>query len=292
MKKLVCGLILLALALGCAAGSAEAKGVWWWRGADARNAAEAEKRFAFLARQGVNEIYFWVDGQTSTEELVRFVRTARAKGFSVSWLSGDVSWIDPGCLGFEEVWARYRAYQKAAPADARFTALHLDVEPHQNAKLSKARKWQLYADFVLRATALVHRGGEKLEWDIPFWLDGIQVARGDKTDASLLELVMDVSDGVVLMSYRDTAKAMLDTAKQELDFAATRTCRVLLGAETGKSGEGDFVSYYEEGAAAMAAELDKVQKALAARNLKVATGVAVHHVGSWMALTAGPGNEP
>ena len=103
----------------------------------------------------------------------------------------------------------YLSYQKRAAQNERFYALHLDVEPHQDRKLSDERKWQLYADFVLRAAADVHAAGEKIEWDIPFWLDGIRVAFGERKDVSLLEVVMGASDCVALMSYRDTAEAIL-----------------------------------------------------------------------------------
>ena len=284
MKACVLFLLLLVAAAQPAAASCDVRAVWWWNAAAARETASAEGRLQFLAARGVNEVFFCVDAKMSCAELAGFVRKVRARGLRISWLAGDVSWIEPQNLGFDETWRRYQAYQQTAPADARFDALHLDVEPHQNRKLSDARKWQLYADFVLRATATVHKGGEKLEWDIPFWLDGLKVARDARTDASLLELVMDVSDGVVLMSYRDSAAAMLDTAREELACAATRRCRVLLGAETGKTDEGDFVSFYEEGDLALRTELEKVHTALRALNLPVPTGTAVHHVGAWMKL--------
>ena len=102
--------------------------------------------------------------------------------------------------------------------------------------------------------------------------------------ASVLELVMDSADGICIMSYRDTAKAMLDTARGEIDLAASRKCRVVLGAETGQTGEGDFVSYFEEGRKAMKAELEIVRKDLSTRNLPAGYGVAVHHIGSWQKL--------
>ena len=95
---------------------------------------------------------------------------------------------------------------------------------------------------------------------------------------------MDHSDGVVLMSYRDTAAAILETGREELALAKTRPCRVLFGAETGKTDEGDFVSFFEEGKAALKAELQKVRAVLAQTHLRAGSGISVHHVGSWQAL--------
>lgn len=261
-----------------------ASGAWWWDCAKAVDPDEAKPRLRFLRRQGVTEVYLCVSREASTEALVRFIRDARAHGLRVAYLAGDVSWIMPGNLGFDETFAHFRRHQRTAPADARFTALHLDVEPYQNRTLEKERLWQLYADFVLRVRALVQRAGEKLEWDIPFWLDGIRVVRGNRAAASLLELVMDSADGICIMSYRDTATAMLDISKEELALAASRPCRVLLGAETGRTDEEPFVSYQKDGKAKMATELQRVRAELARKGLPAGCGTAVHHVESWMSL--------
>lgn len=268
--------------------AAPTKGVWWWRGEDAASPDAAAKRFDFLEKRGVNEIYFCADwGKTPVEDIRRFVKSAGERGMRVACLAGDVSWIYPGKRGFAEILAKFAAYQASAAENERFYAIHLDVEPHQDKELSDERKWQLYADFVLRAAADVHALGEKVEWDIPFWLDNIRVAYGKRTDAPLLELLMDCSDCLTLMSYRDTGRAMYEVSKTEIDMAADRKgrgVRIVLGAETGQTGEGSVVTYYEEGEEKMEAELAKVSKALARSHLKNGCGVAVHHVGGWEKL--------
>ncbi len=278
---------VLFLAAGFSAGTASAqttKGVWWWRGESASRPDEAARRLEFLSAHGVGEIYFCVDLGKFQKETRDFVRKAHAKGMRVACLHGDVSWIRPGNRGFDETLALYLAYQKAAAPDEKFYALHLDVEPHQDPKLPDARKWQLYADFVLRAAADVHAAGEKIEWDIPFWLDNFKVAYGDKAEAPLLEVVMDNSDAVALMSYRDSAEAMLDVSKTEIEMAKSRSIRVILGAETGETGEGSVVTYFEEGAKKMDAELAKVTAVLDAAKVPSGAGIAIHHLGSWEKL--------
>ena len=284
MKRRILSVVLIA-GLATAARAAElAHATWWWHGPDANSPETYSEKLEFLASNGVDEVFFCVDPKTETKALGAFVRALRQRGMRVSWLAGDVSWIYPGKLGFDETYQRFIAYQRQAPADERFDAFHLDVEPHADRQLTDTRKWQLYADLVMRATATAHRDGERIEWDIPFWLDNLRVDYGSRTNAPLLDVVMDNSDGVCLMSYRDTAAAMLDTGKTELAMAAGRRCRVLLGAETGETGEGDFVSYYEEGKARMREQLDLVLQALGKSKLPTGGGVAVHHVGSWMKL--------
>lgn len=287
MRKRTKKILLLAFALAISTGVAFAKtskAVWWWRSEDVARVDVSEKRLAFLAGRGVNEIYFWADLKKYSKETRAFVKTAGKKGMRVALLSGDVSWIYPENRGFAEVMAQYLAYQKSAAVDERFYALHLDVEPHQDRKLSDKRKWQLYADFVLRASAEVHAAGEKIEWDIPFWLDNIHVEYGERKDVSLLEVVMGCSDCVALMSYRDTAEAMLDISKTEIDLAVKGRTRVVLGAETGETGEGSAVTFFEEGSKVMDCELAKVVKALDAAKVPAGAGIAIHHLGSWEKL--------
>lgn len=260
------------------------KAVWWWRSEDAARVDVSEKRLAFLAEHGVNEIYFWADLKKYPKETRALVKAAGKKGMRVALLSGDVSWISPENRGFAEVASAYLAYQKSAAADERFYALHLDVEPHQDRKLSDKRKWQLYADFVLRASAEVHAAGENIEWDIPFWLDNIFVEYGERKGVSLLEVVMGCSDCVALMSYRDTAEAMLDVSKTEIALAAKGRTRVVLGAETGETGEGSIVTFFEEGSKVMDRELAKVEKTLESAKVPAGAGIAIHHLGSWEKL--------
>ena len=202
----------------------------------------------------------------------------------VALLAGDVSWIRPGNRGFAETLILYRSYQRHAAPEEKFYALHLDVEPHQDTKLSDDRKWQLYADFVLRASADVHAAGEKIEWDIPFWLDGRRVVYGNREDAPILDVLTENSDCITLMSYRDTAEAMLDVSKTEIEMAKARNVRIVLGAETGETGEGGFVTFFEEGAGKMDAELAKVAEALDAAKVPAGAGIAIHHLGSWKKL--------
>ena len=285
-SKVLYAAVFLAVCLFAGAASAQTtKGVWWWRGEDAANPDEAARRMEFLKKHSVTEIYFCTDLKKERQaDVRRFVKAARGQGMRVAYLNGDVSWIRPGNRGFAETLARYLAYQKSAAPDEKFYAIHLDVEPHQDAKLPDARKWQLYADFVLRAAADIHAAGEKVEWDIPFWLDGIRVTYGYLENAPLLEVVMSAADGVALMSYRDTAEATLDVSKAEIALAKKRNVRVILGAETGETGEGSVVTYFEEGAAKMDAELAKVSAALDAEKVPAGAGIAIHHLGGWEKL--------
>lgn len=286
LSKILSAVLFLAVVFSAGTVSAQtSKGVWWWRGNNAAtDPAEAARRLDFLSAHGVDEIYFCVDLRKVQQGTRDFIRKAHARGMRVALLAGDVSWIHPGSRGFDVTLDAYLAYQRSAKPDEKFYAMHLDVEPHQDAKLPDARKWQLYADFVLRAAADIRAAGEKVEWDIPFWLDGIRVTYGYLENAPLLEVVMSAADGVALMSYRDTAEATLDVSKAEIALAKKRNVRVILGAETGETGEGSVVTYFEEGAAKMDAEIAKVSAALDAEKVPAGAGIAIHHLGGWEKL--------
>ena len=108
--------VFLAVCFFAGTASAQTtKGVWWWRGEDAANPAEAARRMEFLKKHAVTEIYFCTDLKEERQADVRcFVKAARGQGMRVAYLNGDVSWIRPGNRGFAETLARYLSYQKSA----------------------------------------------------------------------------------------------------------------------------------------------------------------------------------
>ena len=257
-------------------------GVWWW---DCRTGIGEDKykpRLDFLQQNHVTEIYFWVNPSLmSNDAIAEFIRQAAARGMRVAWLSGDVSWIREGNTGFDTFFAQFKAYQDQAPDDAKFYGIHLDVEPHQAG--NSDANWQLYADLVLRATTAVHEYGTVIEWDIPFWLDDKQVTVGEDS-VRLLNLLAEHSDTLCLMAYRDTAAAILSVGEQEIPLGTTYNCKIVLGVET-YSLEGEYVSFREDGKAAMYNALAAVLTDLSGRTtLDAGYGCAVHFIENWMKL--------
>lgn len=257
-------------------------GVWWW---DCRTGIGEDKykpRLDFLQNNHVTEIYLWVNpSQMSNDNLANFVREAGARGMRVAWLSGDASWIREDNTGFETFFSQFKAYQDQAADDAKFYGIHLDVEPHQLGISDE--NWQLYANLVLRATAAAHEYGTVIEWDIPFWLDDKQVTANDST-VRLLDLLAENSDTLCLMAYRDTAAAILSVSEQEIPLGTTYNCKIVLGVET-YSREGEYVSFLEDGKAAMYDALAAVLTDLSGRStLDAGYGCAVHFIENWMKL--------
>lgn len=260
-------------------------GVWWWNNNSAQNASSYNTILNFLEDNHCTEIYLWASGMTNTQ-ITTFIRDCASRGIRVAWLSGDVSWILPGNNGFNNFYNEFITYQNQAPSDAKFYGIHLDVEPHQNGQLSNEVKWQYYATLVNTVTTKTHSDGYLVEWDIPFWTETLTfgVDFGNQSNVNLTEAVMSASDTVVLMSYRDTASAILDTGKEELALENSTNCKVVLGVELSPSSEGDFITFYEEGKAAMVSELSTVMSELRKKTLNEGYGVALHYIDTWMNL--------
>ncbi len=255
-------------------------GTWWWNSAYIVDETTRAKRLDFLQQNHVTEVYLWVDNQTDAQ-IAAFIRDAASRGMRVAWLSGDVSWIQDGNTGFDRLLTRFEAYQNAAPNDAKFYGIHLDVEPHQAG--STPENWQRYADLVVHATDAAHKIGTAIEWDIPFWLDRMTVTV-DGEETALLTLLADRSDTLTLMSYRDTAAAILDISREELPLGSAHRCKIVLGVET-YSTEGAYVSFLEDGKGALYEALQSVLETLSKTDtLDFGYGCAVHYVETWMKL--------
>jgi hypothetical protein len=124
-------------------------------------------------------------------------------------------------------------------------------------------------------------GALPLHHALPAWYDSREafaLTEGgeEKTLDQWIAATVDVS---AVMSYRDTADAVIELATEEL-----KTGPVWIGVEIGDAGEGDAVDFSEEGSAAMLAEVVLLEERLETEpNFH---GVMVHDYASW--LTADP----
>ena len=257
--------------------------VWWWDKGKASERRRGEY-LEFLEKNSINEIYLcWPN--FDADLLASFVSAAGEKGIKVSLLSGDASWIYPDNKGVEPLIEEFLEYQKGATPETRLSALHLDVEPHQLEAFYKNTEQiiQYYGDFVLKVSSEIRSRGERLEWDIPFWFDEYKVTNEKGEKESVLELLARNSDTMCLMSYRDTAPAVLECSENEIALAEKYGCKIVLGVET-HSSEGDHVSFMEEGKETMYRECEKIYAELSKRLKKGNFGIAIHYLDTWYKL--------
>ena len=255
-------------------------GMWWWNANKITSANVYNPILDDLQLNHVTEIYVSI-GNQSYNQIGAFIEECGSRGIRVAWLSGDTSWVDNGNTGFDSMFSHFQAYQNQAKANQKFYGIHLDVEPY-----TAGKSWQNYANLVVRATKAAHEYGTIIEWDIPFWLDdnNVRVTANGQT-VSLLELLADTSDTLVLMSYRDTANAVLTVSNTELGLTKDHNCRVVCGFETSYTADGPQLSFAEDGKIAMVGVVESVFNTLKARtDLTAGWGIAIHHVDTWLTL--------
>lgn len=271
MKKISSYLILLFLITCCFLYACKqtnpnpkkfVNGVWWWD-----NTLD-ESCLSFALDNDVNEIYFCDQNFENTN----LVKSMKDNNLDIYWLIGEKEWL----LDFSLV--DKTVEQFINHDDAKFySGIHLDVEPHQFSDFETNRKSYIYSLIDMAHHLKTTYPNIKFDYDIPFWLDDEIEYKGIKKPA--YQHMIDISYRVFIMSYRDTAQAMIDVSVEEINYAKQTNKIVILGAETAKSDESNIVSYYEEGKKYMTEQL-QIVKSVLPENF----GVSIHHIKSWKNL--------
>ena len=237
-------------------------GVWWW---DNRLGSEY---LEFASQENVSEIYYYTDSFTSKTN--EFIGLANAKNIKVYWLAGEYEWIDDVAL-LKPLINDFVSYQ--SNFSNRFAGIHFDIEPHQHPDFDTKRLDILSKYINLIKNIRQNYPNIWIEYDIPFWLeDEITV---DDITQSAYKFIIDYSDGVTVMSYRDSCQQIYDLALDEIDYALTKGKKINVGVETGGNSN-SMVTFAEEGRDYMYQELRKLKQKLP-KNV----GIVIHHIYTW-----------
>jgi hypothetical protein len=126
------------------------------------------------------------------------------------------------------------AFSETLPGEAQFKGIKYDVEPYC-AKDWKAEGTSLegamreYLTFLLKARSVLRKEAPRL-WlaaDIPFWWDKDEFAlefEGKRKQYN--EHVQDLTDFIVIMSYRRSAREILNSVEGERKYAK-RICKLI-----------------------------------------------------------------
>lgn len=243
-------------------------GVWWWN-----NRLDSDIYLDFAVDNGVNEVYYYDSSLSTTSS--SFIDKAKSKNVKVYWLIGDVEYLRNRQELFDKV-DQFVDYNNNNPSYA-YDGIHLDIEPHQDDYFDRDRTMLIY-NLIDIAYALKQNYPQiQFDYDLPFWLED-EIEYNGQTKPAYAHMI-DIADRIFLMSYRDSAEAMLDISSEELEYAKNVNKPIILGAETAESSETESVSYFEEGKIFMQNELEKVKLALPKN-----CGISVHHILSWYEL--------
>lgn len=269
MKKILSTILvsILFTLCGCAQFKrTEALGVWWW------NSDLPESYLDFAQDNGVTEIYYC--DSTFDDDTLNFIKNANDRKIKVYFLAGEYQWLYDSNSLYKKI-EQFREFQDAN-TKYNFEGIHLDIEPHQSPDFSENRALLLEKLISLVYDLSVDYSDIKFDYDIPFWIDD-RISFNGKTLPAYAHII-DHADRTFIMSYRDTAEAIYDTAKDEIEYAASVGKPLVLGVET-YSTEGDNVSFMEEGKKYMYDEIAKL-KTMIPKNF----GVSVHQIKTWYDL--------
>ena len=242
------------------------QGVWWWN-----NKLDSEKYLNFCKSNNVNEIYYWcTDFNESASD---FIKSANELGIEVYLLAGDKSWLEDVNLARKQL----DQYQKfiANNDKFKFKGVHLDIEPHQFADFKTNREKRITQLIEFASLIKNEYPNIKFDYDLPFWFEDEIFFEGEAKPA--FAHIMDMSNRVFIMSYRDSADAILKCAKEEIDYAIKTNKAIFLCIETGEEEEG--VTFLNFGKKFMNCELDKVKKQIPKH-----FGIAIHDINRWFDL--------
>ncbi len=268
--------------------------------------AEGTFEYTFTAEKGMKYVMFAGDRSSYTVSNVKLTDNTVGDGanvlkngdFSVDdtrsadfgWTTGNTeSWtiadnvctVQNGMIPFNRAVEGFLQYKSEYPDDALY-AIHCDVEPKTEAEINSyvnnfipviaaARERGVPVELDLSCN-MVNQGGNLVTYDHPEY----------GTIKGIYNIIAANCDGMILMSYRDTANGIYGCAAEAQKSAKIYHTRLVFGIEMGNSGEGDKVDFSDEGRYTAFSELYKLDQKLIDRDFgkeageEFAYGYAIH----------------
>ncbi len=258
--------------------AAATRALWVWKADTVLNATRRQELFTFAANRELNTLY--IDARTpvlhNQPALAEFIQLAQSRGLAVELLFGKPEWAlyanhHEVLTLVDQAVAYTRRYPQARP-----TAVHLDIEAHlihdwQSDRNSVANQLlDLYSEVDRRLAAV----SLPLMVDMPVWYDIYTLPRYGRS-RPMHEWIIDTTDGVALMDYRDTEARILNDADTELRYANATGKAMIVGVET-MCIEPQQITFCEEGDRFMQGVLRSVNARLRGQ-YSAYRGVAIHH---------------
>jgi len=259
-------LVACAMVAGVPSAAASPRALWVWDG-------PVDQAIDVAESDGFDVLFVYAPPGFDPAPYRDFVNRAASLGIEVYAMGGDPSWATD-----KRVWQDWVAEVEAA---AIFDGAVADVEPYLLPEWSEPGSQQKLINKYLHRLNDARRQAVSIDLiaAVPFWWD---LAEFDRRGESLVERVVDRSDGLVVMAYRDHAAGadgIIEHASAEVATASAAGKIAWIGVETGDAGL-DKVTFAEEGRSYLAGELALVDAEFAGE----LAGVAVHHYGAWIVL--------
>ncbi len=275
-------------------GDKPALAMWVWGGF--ATAEDREKLLAFCSAEDISHIDAHIgikrraDGHIvhNAEALQALVTAAAARGITVNALRGDARMFF--ARNHERTFSDVEAiidFDRQLPGGVHLAGLKFDVEPYGTEEWraggGQREKVMLdYLAFLEKAKALLEERAPHLELavDVPMWWDTpkFAVTCGGETKP-LVQHVQDRTDYIGIMSYRPSAKAVLQVSEHELAYAASIGKTACPGVETlAIKGAEKWITFWWKPVPEFRAAVRELQATLAEHS--AARYIMLHHYGS------------
>ncbi len=240
----------------------------------------------FSESQGIDIIYLQISTKVQQASYKSFIRQAGEKGIEVHALNGAPDWALSTSKPKLDAYLKWiNDYQLSAAPDEKLKGIHVDIEPYlipewKTDWTSLVGQWQENIDYLVEQAKAADL---PLSAALPFWLDNDNY-KVPGSEQTLSSWMISRFQSVTLMSYRDNAKAIYDTAKNELAEGEMLNKTVFTGVETKPSSEGNFITFFEEGSGVLDEQMLELE-ALASVHPSFG-GIAVHDLVGWMDLVS------
>lgn len=246
------------------------KATWIWN-AYALHEEDAQ----FLIDQHVTKVYVQVESELPDAAYVPFFETLRANDIDIYALEGFAG------LQFQDVEKTARFVKWVTQFQQQyqyFTGIHLDIEPYTDPSWQWNEQSLLaqYFTHVQQLQATSRALNLRFEIDMPFWFDEVTYTNHFGT-GNAANWLIDHSDEVTIMAYRNDASAIVPLVADEFMYAQQQRKQMTIALETAQSFEGDFISFYDVSALTLYEAMDTLHHTYDAT-------IAIHYLPTWQAL--------
>ena len=236
IRPLLFAVILLALPIGLKAETGKGIGMWVWS-RSAFSTQEARQRLIrFCLKRDIHhlDVYTRISpdlDQPTLQDAETFRELIVAAGkhqITIASLRGNPKMFFPE--NQEQTLRELRAiiaFSKTLPEDALFKGIKYDVEPYctkewKTAETTRQAIIREYLSFLRRARSLLRKEAPRL-WlavDTPFWWDKDEYRlEFEGKIKRFSEHIQDLTDYIVIMSYRRSVPKVLSCVEDERDYA-------------------------------------------------------------------------
>lgn len=273
-------LLLLILFLLPSGNVNQNKATWLWDASLIRS--ETEEIVAFSEREGITTIFLQIQKEVTEEEYRRFVAAAHQKGISVHALSGQPDWAyEEGQGKGLELLTWLDEYNQGSAPEEKFEGVQFDVEPYVLRRWEREQE-QVVEEWSANMKAWVQEAERQdlpLSAAVPFWLDSITGPKSEDSD-SFSRWMIQHTDAIAVMAYRDSGVQMYELSKEELEQADELGKSVWIGMELGDTDEGEHLTFFAKSEQEM--EDEALRAAKLGSDHSSFAGLAVHHYQAWV----------